>query len=272
MIRLWVMGQSTQRRLPAPCPNPQVLGSVLFILMYYYRRITWRLRNRKGKQRIARAARDALALKKKHSDTFDLHVTASAATSVTDKVRRAGPGAGGRVGRRSAWLPSPRLCRAPGAACHGPGVCWFRQAQAGMPCTSFPTLCAPLIPLVLQLGAGLDPAWMAQRQQQQRGPGDDSGSDLGSEDYTPRSSDASPSARRWGHAGSAPACHGWASCTLAWGAGAAPTTLLNPHVPLLPPLPRAAASNATAAGASRSEPSASLAVSLLHSSCGGLHT
>ncbi|KAL4424314.1 hypothetical protein ABPG75_001615 [Micractinium tetrahymenae] len=113
----------------------QVLGSILFIMMYYYRRITWRLRNRKGKQRIARAARDALALKKKHSDTFDVHATASAATSVTDK-----------------------------------------------------------------LGAGLDPAWLAQRhqqaQQQQHGQeADDFGSDLGSDEYSPRSSNASPSAR-----------------------------------------------------------------------------
>ena len=36
---------------------------MLFIVQYYWRRITWRLRNRKGKARIARAARDALAIK-----------------------------------------------------------------------------------------------------------------------------------------------------------------------------------------------------------------
>lgn len=81
--------------LCSPFSSPlQVLGSIVFIMMYYYRRITWRLRNRKGKQRIARAARDALALKKKNSDTFDLHVTASAATSVTDRVRGLGWGCG----------------------------------------------------------------------------------------------------------------------------------------------------------------------------------
>jgi hypothetical protein len=70
-----------------------VFGSILFIMCYYYRRIAWRLRNRKGKQRIARAARDALVMKKKNSDAFDVHVTASAATSVTDRV-----GGWGRVG------------------------------------------------------------------------------------------------------------------------------------------------------------------------------
>lgn len=69
-------------------------------MCYYYRRIAWRLRNRKGKQRIARAARDALALKKKHGDTYDVHATASAATSVTDRVRawnRPGAAAGSAV-------------------------------------------------------------------------------------------------------------------------------------------------------------------------------
>ena len=34
--------------------------------MYYYRRILWRLDNRKGKRRVSRAASDATAFKKKH--------------------------------------------------------------------------------------------------------------------------------------------------------------------------------------------------------------
>ncbi|PSC74218.1 chitin [Micractinium conductrix] len=106
----------------------QVVGSFIFIMMYYWRRITWRFRNRKGKQRIARAARDALALKKKNSDTFDLHVT-SAGTSVTDR-----------------------------------------------------------------LGAGVDPAWLAQHSARTGGSGMEGDTDLGSE-YSPRSSDASPGAR-----------------------------------------------------------------------------
>ena len=72
-----------------------MFGSLIFIVMYYWRRISWRLRNRKGKQRIARAARDALSLKKKNSDTYDIHVTASAGTSITDRVRGVG---GGREG------------------------------------------------------------------------------------------------------------------------------------------------------------------------------
>lgn len=111
-----------------------MFGSILFIMLYYYRRITWRLRNRKGKQRIARAAKDALATKKKNADTYDIHATASAGTSVTDR-----------------------------------------------------------------LGAGVDPAWLASR----RGGGgrgdvasELSGSDDGSDGYSPRSSNASPSARR----------------------------------------------------------------------------
>lgn len=83
---------------PAALALSQVFGSMLFIIMYYWRRITWRLRNRKGKQRIARAARDALALKKKNSDTFDIHATASAGTSITDRVSVSELGMG-RVGR-----------------------------------------------------------------------------------------------------------------------------------------------------------------------------
>lgn len=77
----------------------QVFGSMVFIMMYYWRRITWRLRNRKGKQRIARAARDALALKKKNSDTFDIHATASAGTSITDRVSvsKLGMESGGQI-------------------------------------------------------------------------------------------------------------------------------------------------------------------------------
>lgn len=51
------------------CPW-QVLGSMLFIVKYYYRRVTWRLKQRKGKKRIAEAARDALAIKKKNSDMY----------------------------------------------------------------------------------------------------------------------------------------------------------------------------------------------------------
>ncbi|KAI3424139.1 hypothetical protein D9Q98_009499 [Chlorella vulgaris] len=111
----------------------QVFGSLIFIIMYYYRRISWRLRNRKGKQRIARAARDALSIKKKNSDTFDLHVTASGATSMTDR-----------------------------------------------------------------LGAGVDPDWMAQRSARTAATGvtaSELGSELGSDEYSPRSSNASPSAR-----------------------------------------------------------------------------
>ena len=73
-----------------------MFGSTIFIMMYYWRRIAWRLRNRKGKQRIARAAKDAMALKKKNSDTYDIHATASAGTSVTDRVSEsAGDGGGG---------------------------------------------------------------------------------------------------------------------------------------------------------------------------------
>ncbi len=65
----------------------QALGSVIFIIFYYWRRISWRLRNRKGKKRIARAASDALALKKKNSDGYDIGLTGSAGTSMTEKVR-----------------------------------------------------------------------------------------------------------------------------------------------------------------------------------------
>jgi hypothetical protein len=81
----------------------QVFGSLIFIIMYYYRRISWRLRNRKGKQRIARAARDALSIKKKNSDTIDLHVTASGATSMTDRVS-------GAVGVAGAWRMQMGRC------------------------------------------------------------------------------------------------------------------------------------------------------------------
>ena len=53
--------------------------------------------------------------------------------------------------------------------------------------------------LIPQLGAGVDPEWLAQHTARTSGSGgsDLSGSDLGSDDYSPRSSDASPSARRW---------------------------------------------------------------------------
>lgn len=54
---------------------PQIVGSILFIFVYYRRRIVWRLKQRKGKKRIAAAARDALAIKKKNSDIYDVHVT-----------------------------------------------------------------------------------------------------------------------------------------------------------------------------------------------------
>lgn len=160
-------------------PRPQVFGSVLFIMMYYWRRISWRLRNRKGKQRIARAARDALALKKKNSDTFDIHATASAGTSITDRVRW-GVGVGRQGwGLGCAGIPTERMHT------HYPVL----RRQPGS--------CCP-VPL-LQLGAGVDPEWLAQHTAHTSGSGgsDLSGSDLGSDDYSPRSSDASPSARRW---------------------------------------------------------------------------
>ena len=64
----------------------QAVGSVIFIMMYYWRRVSWRFRNRKGKKRIARAAHDALALKKKNSDSGAYDLTASAGTSMTEKV------------------------------------------------------------------------------------------------------------------------------------------------------------------------------------------
>ncbi|GAB4813424.1 hypothetical protein N2152v2_000470 [Parachlorella kessleri] len=63
----------------------QALGSFIFIMMYYWRRISWRWRNRKGKQRIRRAATDQLALKKKFSDHEGFTV-GSATTSMTEKV------------------------------------------------------------------------------------------------------------------------------------------------------------------------------------------
>ena len=174
----------TSPMLPLPHHSrqrPQVFGSVLFIMMYYWRRISWRLRNRKGKQRIARAARDALALKKKNSDTFDIQATASAGTSITDRVRWGVWEWGARVG---GWdvqgfplsactrTVHPVLLRQPGCCCPVP---------------------------LLQLGAGVDPEWLAQHTARTSGSGgsDLSGSDLGSDDYSPRSSDASPSARRW---------------------------------------------------------------------------
>lgn len=41
----------------------QAVGSIFFIVMYYWRRMSWRFRNQKSKKRIARAAHDALGLK-----------------------------------------------------------------------------------------------------------------------------------------------------------------------------------------------------------------
>ena len=69
---------------------------MIFIVLYYKRRIMWRIRQRAGKQRIARAARDALAVKKKNSDIYDIHVTGSAATSTNGD--RLG------AGHESAWV------------------------------------------------------------------------------------------------------------------------------------------------------------------------
>lgn len=52
---------------------------------------------------------------------------------------------------------------------------------------------------LLQLGAGVDPDWMAQRSARTAATGvtaSELGSELGSDEYSPRSSNASPSARR----------------------------------------------------------------------------
>ena len=75
---------------------------------------------------------------------------------------------------------------------------------AGVPARTWPALTpAPLLPpsllpRPLQLGAGVDPAWGAQRSARTAATEDDaSASDLGSDEYSPRSSNASPSARRW---------------------------------------------------------------------------
>eukprot|EP00887_Chlorella_sp_A99_P006915 scaffold2.g6915.t1 len=78
----------------------QVLGSILFIVFYYKRRVMWRIRQRAGKKRIAKVARDALSVKKKNSDIYDIHVTGSAATSAAGDRLGAGHDGG--------WLDSGR--------------------------------------------------------------------------------------------------------------------------------------------------------------------
>jgi len=49
----------------------QVIGSIAFILLYYYRRISWKLANRKGKKRIKQAAKAALKSKRRCADGDD---------------------------------------------------------------------------------------------------------------------------------------------------------------------------------------------------------
>lgn len=63
----------------------QVLGSIIFICMYYYRRITWKLRNRKGKQRIKMATKAAVSKKAKEAmgDAYAFDPTGMA---VADKL------------------------------------------------------------------------------------------------------------------------------------------------------------------------------------------
>lgn len=64
----------------------QAVGSIIFIVMYYWRRITWRFRNRKGKKRIAKAAHDALALKNKGAGGYEPGYAPSVGTSITEKL------------------------------------------------------------------------------------------------------------------------------------------------------------------------------------------
>lgn len=110
--------------------------------------------------------------------------------------------------------------------------------------------CLPsaLPPAHLQLGAGVDPEWLAQHTARTSGSGgsDLSGSDLGSDEYSPRSSDASPSARRW-------AGRAWDACLwvshVRWSKQSR-VRQADPRLSLHPCPPCRAASNGAAAGAS----------------------